>query len=196
MTQIITISNIKGGVGKTTTTIFLATLLSKYGKVLVKDADPQGSLTGWIETIDTEIPFEFTIANLRLVSKIEEKYDFILIDTPPGNSEIINACLNVSNLVIIPTGTSGADVSKVYELVENIKNKKPYAVLFTMTNERTILYKENKNMFDNLDISYFETSINKSEDIKRCFGYLPNDKQLKQYDLLLHEILDNELISK
>ena len=45
MAQVIAIVNQKGGVGKTTVCRTLATMLSKYGKVLAIDFDPQETLS-------------------------------------------------------------------------------------------------------------------------------------------------------
>ena len=89
----ITISNLKGGVGKTTTTVNLAYELSRQGKgVLVVDADPQTNLT----------PF-FTKANrqgrtLLSVLRYPERTGacvyrskYPLIDIIKGNTEIEEA---------------------------------------------------------------------------------------------------------
>ncbi len=49
-TKIIAIGSIKGGVGKSTSAIIFAKLLSKKYKVLLIDADPQASTTSYFSS--------------------------------------------------------------------------------------------------------------------------------------------------
>ena len=85
--KIISICNVKGGVGKTTSTIFLSRLLAEHGKTLMIDLDSQNSLTSYfIEDLDQiqdktilqalleETPIENTI------KKINESLDLIPAD--------------------------------------------------------------------------------------------------------------------
>jgi chromosome partitioning protein len=56
--MIITLQNQKGGVGKTTLSLHLAHHLTRSGsRVLVVDADPQGSARDWLEAREGPAPF-------------------------------------------------------------------------------------------------------------------------------------------
>lgn len=86
--RIITMANMKGGVGKTTSTICTAMALHRLGeKVEVRDIDPQGSATLWAEHASeagTPLPFEVKVANRFTVGQPpEDESTWVIIDTPP-----------------------------------------------------------------------------------------------------------------
>ncbi len=189
MTKIITVTNSKGGVGKTTTAIFLATLLSKKGRVLLKDADPQGSATEWLDDLE-EVVFDYEIANIRSLSKTKN-YDFVIIDTPPQNADIIKESINVADFVLIPSSPSGLEISRVFSIVEEIRDYKKYGVLLVQSDNRTNSFKMVKELLNIEEINLFKTSIPKRECIKQAFHLIPTKKeQLQEYQEVATELLE------
>jgi chromosome partitioning protein len=145
MSSVISIINQKGGVGKTTTAVNLATALAAVGKsVLVLDLDPQGNATTgfgiskgrgikssygvllglinprevishtYINCLDViSSTIDLSAAEVELFSQKDRdeklkksisdlKYDYIMIDCPPGFGLININALNASNKIIIP----------------------------------------------------------------------------------------------
>lgn len=103
MTKTIPLCNLKGGTGKTTTTIYLGCALSSQGySVRVLDLNSQGSATEWAEEAEYNnqpLPFSVLPANKRsLLSSSRYKEDFILIDCPPGATGLIDTAIDVSDL--------------------------------------------------------------------------------------------------
>src|SRR4051794_12851146 len=87
--DILAVVNLKGGTSKTTTAVYLAHALYERGRrVLLVDADPQGSALAWNE--DAPEPFPFPVIGLptrelhrQLMDAVSPDIDAIVIDTPP-----------------------------------------------------------------------------------------------------------------
>ena len=107
----------KGGVGKSTHTLNVAFESTLDGKrTLVIDADPQGSLVGWLEDRESPLPNGMSIIAMsttkihRDISTISEGFDLVLIDGPPRATDIAKSIMLASDLVVIPCTASGLDV--------------------------------------------------------------------------------------
>lgn len=176
MSKLIAVINSKGGVGKTTTAVLLANELSRYGSVQLKDADMQGSATSWIEKaeMNQEIPFHFEITNRAQIAKNKERFAFTVVDTPPQDTMIMDAVIKVADYVIIPTSPTGLDLERVFEIL-NMMNDKPYSVLLTQVNTKTLTYRGAKTMLEDQNINLFFEPIPHREAIKRSFGTIPSE---------------------
>lgn len=124
--MIISIQNQKGGVGKTTLAIHLSHALSMMpAKVLLVDADPQGSARDWATARKNEPPF--TVIGLdrptihRDLPSMAANYDHVVIDGPPRVSELARSAIAAADLVIIPVQPSPYDVWAAQEVIDLIK---------------------------------------------------------------------------
>lgn len=96
--RIIAMANMKGGVGKTASTICTALALSRLGrKVEVRDIDPQGSATLWaskVRAAGDPLPFDVLVANRFTVAVPPSDPDtWVLVDTLPSQSDLIAAAM-------------------------------------------------------------------------------------------------------
>lgn len=124
--MIISFLNQKGGVGKTTLSINVATALAlKKSKVLLIDADPQNSSLDWAsirkkEGIFTVVSITKPIIH-KEVKKLTNDYDHIIIDGPPRIYDVAKSAIVSSDLVIMPVQPSPYDVWAANEVVNLIK---------------------------------------------------------------------------
>ncbi len=129
--MIIGVLNQKGGVGKTTLSVNIAAALANRGaRVLLIDADPQGSSLDWSAARE-EAPL-FSVVGLprpsihKEIGHIGEGYDHIIIDGPPRVSELARSAIMASDVVLIPVQPSPYDIWAADEVVKLIQESAIY----------------------------------------------------------------------
>ncbi|MEU7630029.1 ParA family protein [Nocardia sp. NPDC049220] len=120
---VITLGNLKGGVGKTTSAFFLASYFASVHevRVLVIDADPL-SQTGysWHRRLvkgDVAVPFELIAFPSRHVDDCitdnASDFDVIIVDAGGESADIFKAAILQSHELILPTSVSPSEVKRV-----------------------------------------------------------------------------------
>lgn len=98
---IITVTGYKGGIGKSTTAIHLATYFSEHGSTVLVDGDPNRTALSWSERGDG-LPFE--VVDQRQAMRVVSGKEFIVIDTPARpDSDDLKELAKGCELLILPT---------------------------------------------------------------------------------------------
>lgn len=132
--QVIALLNQKGGAGKTTLATHLAGELAYQGfRVVLIDADPQGSASDWAErraqSAQQRLCGVYGLARESLhveVPQIAQSADFVIIDGPPRSAAITRSALLAADLVLIPVQPSAYDVWASQEMVRLIEEARLY----------------------------------------------------------------------
>jgi len=132
--DVITLASRKGGAGKSTLTAQLAAQAQVAGKrVLVIDADPQGSLKLWharragegLKLVTPERGLERAIAFAMI-----EGFDTVFIDTAPTMWVVVQEAIRAATMVLIPARPGFFDLAAVRETVKVARERdRPYAVV-------------------------------------------------------------------
>ena len=123
--SIIAILGNKGGTGKTTLSVNIASGLSRTSDVVLVDADPQRSSLQWsqIREEGSGLPVIDGVDNLEGVLKqANDDFEHVVIDCPPSIlTEQSNLALSLSNTVLVPVQPSPYDLWATVHLEENLQ---------------------------------------------------------------------------
>jgi chromosome partitioning protein len=153
--SVICTANPKGGSGKSTATLVLATTLAESGAdVCVIDADPNQPINDWRYNGTT--PSTSTVAVVRefhedkimdTIENMTRQYQFVFVDLEGTSSLLVSRAITYADLVIVPVQASGLDARQAARAIEAIRVEEkqrrrqrrdptaslPYRVLLTRT---------------------------------------------------------------
>lgn len=129
-------ASVKGGAGKSTLAVNLAAEhLRRKRRVLIVDADPQGTARVWSEiAAERQQPAPTVIAMGKDMHRpgqldlVAAAFDTVIVDCPGRDGAVVRAALMVADLVLIPCGASPADawaLQQSLDLIDEARGLRP-----------------------------------------------------------------------
>jgi chromosome partitioning protein len=176
----------KGGCGKSTAALILATTLADRGAaVTIIDADPNRPVAKWARRPGKPETLKVIsdVTEKTIIDVIEQearKAAFVLVDLEGTASRMIPYAMSRSDLVIVPTRGSVLDAVEAVAAIREVKEQEkafrvriPSAILFTCTSAairpRTLLSIETE--FRQNSIPVFKVRIHDREAFRALFSY-------------------------
>jgi chromosome partitioning protein len=176
----------KGGAGKSTAAVILATELALKGAgVTIIDADPNKPVSQWAKRggCPKTLSVVADISESTIIDEIENaarKTPFVVVDLEGTASMMVAYAISRADMVIIPTQGSQLDAAEAAKAIKLIKQQEkafhktiPYAILFTRTSSairpRTLQHIQAE--FLRHRIQAFETQIHEREAYRALFSF-------------------------
>ncbi|WP_267784965.1 AAA family ATPase [Paenarthrobacter ureafaciens] len=131
--MIILVGHLKGGVGKSTLTVNIATELQRQGKdVLILEADPTvRTVSNWAkdreENGHPRIQCVQQTGNLHSVLKdLDKRYDVVLVDAAGKDSKEMRTAMTAAHVLLAPMQPNQTDLDVTESLVETIEQARDF----------------------------------------------------------------------
>lgn len=167
--MILAVLSAKGGTGKSTVSLNLAGTLSSQGKrILLIDADPQGSVARWSKIRKQKYPDVLvhpSPVEKKETKKAGKKYDLTIFDSPPTFKRRMRSIMKASDILIIPVSPGVTDFWSTRKLIdiyfeEKVKHPSLEArLLINRIDRRTKIGREFRKTLEKLSIPILMTEI-------------------------------------
>ena len=161
MAKIITVAHQKGGVGKSTLVLNLASCFEAQLRVAVVDTDLQGSLSD----LKADLPGLNIISEDKFEKIQAFDYDLVIIDTPPYLSIRLPELFQISDYILIPTKAGFFDVMAIRSTLQLVKEAKlqhpklKAGIVLNMIKYRSGITEEVKALLKTFDTPILDTII-------------------------------------
>lgn len=183
---IIVFASPKGGVGKSTSAVVLATELAQKGAdVTVIDADPNHPVSQWAKRggCPEALTVVGSVSEETVIDAIEEasaRTAFVVVDLEGTASMTVAYAISRANLVVIPVQGSQLDAAEAAKAIRLIRQQEkafarriPYAVLFTRTSTaiKPRTFQHIRSEFSDHGVPAFETQMHERDAFRAIFSF-------------------------
>ncbi len=183
---VIAFANPKGGAGKTTAALLLASeLASRKAQVVIIDADPERWISQWgnLPGRPDSVRIVSDVTEDGIVDEIEAAAattQFVIIDLEGTASLMVANAVGMSDLVVIPTQGGSMDAKGAAKMIRLIRNQErmarrpiPHGVLMTRTSAAVTSrsLRNVREQLDNAGIPVFGTPIVERAAYRDIFDY-------------------------
>ena len=172
--MIIGVSNLKGGVGKTTIAQNLAVCFAHMGfKTCIVDTDTNSNSLSWSAAREEDLPSITVVGSTeskaigKMVRDMHKDYDVVVIDGTPSLSEMTTRIILASDMLIVPLLPSAHDLramSLFFERYEQAKEVKEEIPAFLVLNQYAPNIKVHRGMKEaalGFGLAILTTTVNK-----------------------------------
>jgi chromosome partitioning protein len=182
---ILTIAQAKGGTGKTTCAVALAEVAAREtGKpVLLVDSDPQASSLSWAGEAEERgralacatVGLPSSQLRNRLSGVGADRYELVVIDTPPGAGGIVTSALEVADITLLPTRPTVVDLRRLWPTLDlAAKAGTRSLVVLTMARAGTRSLEAARDAVKEGGATVAATVVPMREAIAQAFGTVPS----------------------
>lgn len=200
--MVVSVVNLKGGVGKTTSVMFLAAVAAARGhRVVALDGDNERSATAWAQAaLAAGEPLPFEVRNVDaddaavVGRQLSRDGSLVVVDTPPNSREFLWAAASVADAVVVPTPPTGVDINRlgstlrVLAAIDAARGDEALnaMVMLVRYSGGRRLAREASELLEERQLPVLEATVRDLERYKQAFGLPP--AYLDEYERVWDEL--------